>query len=316
MNLFKLRSPHRQGSSGLIEDWLLDFDMDFIKYWLSIFTILMALLSVILVAVWAEGTSTSDGYLGGLNYTNKLGNYHPILLVTGLIFFPTCALLCNKVSPYSQAFNKYLSLLFHSSSIICLIVDMYYINASSTPSYSNNDINEYKAIYTTLDSWILLIAITIYFYNYIIYIVFIVFKLFGSDMLQLVMSKQHDINVLLNVFISTIAVISGIVNINNNSCTRIMKNGIEDTNPAEHYYDLSTGCRLSNGAGVCSFFTSLFVLYVLIPQSNGNSNDGSVLTYAPEQIAVVAAANADVERGGVRINPPPPPQSDTNLLIR
>ena len=44
-----------------------------------------AFTSLGLVIAWAGGTDTSAGFLGGFNWTNLTFNYHPVMMVGGLL---------------------------------------------------------------------------------------------------------------------------------------------------------------------------------------------------------------------------------------
>ncbi len=46
-----------------------------------------AVLSVIMVFLWAKNHMTTKKYLGGLNWDEKVFNYHPVLMVLGFLFF-------------------------------------------------------------------------------------------------------------------------------------------------------------------------------------------------------------------------------------
>lgn len=48
----------------------------------------------------------------------------------------------------------------------------------------------------------------------------------------------------------------------------------KDTNPAEHYKDIPEGCRLSNGIGIVTLVTLMFILYTIWPMKAPSSRGG------------------------------------------
>jgi hypothetical protein len=60
--------------------------MDFLKQFTAVSAIISAGFAVILTSVWMNGTDANESFLGGLNWNELIFNWHPILMVTGLIF--------------------------------------------------------------------------------------------------------------------------------------------------------------------------------------------------------------------------------------
>lgn len=67
--------------------------------------------------------SDIDGsYLGGLNTNELLFNWHPILMVTGLIFCSISSLVSFRILPFAKPVKKYFHAILHSLAVICIIL--------------------------------------------------------------------------------------------------------------------------------------------------------------------------------------------------
>ena len=61
-------------------------------------------------------------YLGGVNTNELLFNWHPILMVSGLIFSSITAILAYRFLPLEKTTVKYIHAFFHSASIVCVVL--------------------------------------------------------------------------------------------------------------------------------------------------------------------------------------------------
>ena len=202
------RSPFSSGpfSGAGLEDFLLSWDSEYLKYWLAILSCALSFISIIFVTTWADG-SPSQGYLGGLDYEKKIFNYHPILMITGTIFFATVSLLSYKVAPYSNATMRTLHVLLHVSAIICFSCGIHYVRVSHTPEH--NDLGIFKANFVTLHSWIGIIAISIYLFNFSGGLLIFLFKC-GSQTFSSFYMMNHRSFGIISLIISTFAAVTGI----------------------------------------------------------------------------------------------------------
>lgn len=83
-----------------------------------------AVVSVILVSRWANGTG--EGFLGGLDWGDKnlVFNYHPVLMVTAFVFSFTEALLVYRTFPFSKRVNKSIHLGLQTLAVILASVGL------------------------------------------------------------------------------------------------------------------------------------------------------------------------------------------------
>lgn len=310
----KERSPHVSGASGAWEEWFVSFDAEYIKYWLALFSCLLSFTSVICVATWAGGESTAEGYLGGLDYDQLIINYHPVLMVTGMLFFGSLALLSFTVLPFSQGTNRVLHTLLHLSAIICLSTGIYYMRLAHTPEHNTE--GTFKANYTSLHSWVGLVAVILYLVNFLGGLLTFVFQC-GSGAFAGLFAMNHKNLGVLSLLVSVCAALTGTQMFSN--CNRTVTSF--DSNPAAHFDDLSSGCKVSNGMGMCILFSAILAVYVVLPQARSDDLDTNQIRYAPEHVA--EQAQTSMERGGHRSKPggnlPLPPMNyahDVDILSR
>ena len=63
-----------------------------------------------------------NSYLGGVNTNELLFNWHPILMVSGLIFCSLTAMLSYRILPCKKTSVKLAHAFFHTASIVCAIL--------------------------------------------------------------------------------------------------------------------------------------------------------------------------------------------------
>ena len=72
-------------------------------------------------SVWMA-SDYDESYLGGVNTNELLFNWHPILMVTGLIFCSITAIVSFSVLPFEKPVKKYIHGFFHATGILCAIL--------------------------------------------------------------------------------------------------------------------------------------------------------------------------------------------------
>lgn len=65
-----------------------------------------------------------DSYLGGLNTNELLFNWHPVLMVTGLILCSITSLVSFKVIPLPHLLKKYIHASLHSIAVLSIILGL------------------------------------------------------------------------------------------------------------------------------------------------------------------------------------------------
>jgi hypothetical protein len=68
---------------------------------------------------WAD-TDSDTSYLGGLNTGHLLFNWHPVLMVSGLILCAILSLMSFRILPFEKLARKYVHATLHTLTIICV----------------------------------------------------------------------------------------------------------------------------------------------------------------------------------------------------
>ncbi|KAJ1392627.1 hypothetical protein B484DRAFT_408444, partial [Ochromonadaceae sp. CCMP2298] len=74
-----------------------------------------------MTANWAARKDTSENFLGGLNWGERVFNWHPVLMVAGFMFLSVSAMLQYRVVRLPKAAQKALHAGLHAGAIVCII---------------------------------------------------------------------------------------------------------------------------------------------------------------------------------------------------
>lgn len=221
--------------------------------------ILCAIIAVIMTANYMNNSDESENYLGGLNWGELIFNWHPLLMVTGLIFCAITSLLSYRVIPLNKLATKAIHFIMHTAAIICVVVGLCAVLMGN--NYTNkNEGHVYYSNFNSLHSFIGLGAIILYAQNYILG-----FAHYIAPMALSFRKAYMPSHIFLGTFSFFAAVMACL--------TGLMKLAVEancgyevtsaDTNPAAHYHLLTGGCKLNNGIGVMILLTAFFAAYAL-----------------------------------------------------
>lgn len=227
----------------------------------------MSVLTLIMTISWATSSDTNESYLGGLDWSDRVFNWHPILMVSGMLVGLTNGVLSFR-RPLKRKQNKFLHVMWFIAAIVCMSVGLKAV-------WKSHDVKPYKPNLYTLHSFIGLGAVVFLSQNFLLGLLNFVSP-FLSDAIKKLYKPNH-------VFFGTCTLILAVMAI----CTGIQeKNWFlgcgyavteKDTNPAENYHKLQDGCKLSNGIGVCAFTTLLLTLYSLFNMSKNRGTDDPFL---------------------------------------
>ena len=64
----------------------------------GITSMIFAIVGFVMIVAYVNGSNFSDGYLGGLNFTDLLFNWHPILMIGGFNFCAIYAMVNAKLA--------------------------------------------------------------------------------------------------------------------------------------------------------------------------------------------------------------------------
>ena len=83
---------------------------------------LFAIISVILVIIWADSGEIDRGYLGGIDWNENVFSYHAIFMIIGVVYCTGWSLTAFKLNFLRHSIKRKLHMTFHLISKICLIV--------------------------------------------------------------------------------------------------------------------------------------------------------------------------------------------------
>eukprot|EP01038_Epipyxis_sp_PR26KG_P012001 gene12001-16068_t len=255
--------------------------------------ILTATLAVLFIIVWMSGTNYDESYLGGLNWKELIFNWHPILMVGGLIFCSVNALVSYRILPFTHIFNKSVHVMWHTAGVVCFSTGLAaVVIGNNYPNY--NQEGSYYSNLNSLHSFLGLTAIILYGQNYCLgFLFFLVPNI--SEKFKIIYKSNHIFLGLFALIAAALAAETGIMELTTElGCGYTITAGagndthvVPDINPASHYHLLTTGCKVANGAGVFILLTVFFALYSLIDigevENQAKQDDSAIFDESLEQ---------------------------------
>lgn len=95
------------------------------------------LYSVFILHRYWMNSDTDDSYLGGLNTTDLLFNWHPVLMVAGMILCLTSAVVSYRILPLTHNSSKYIHSALHTLAVICIILGISAVVECTEPTFFN-----------------------------------------------------------------------------------------------------------------------------------------------------------------------------------
>lgn len=183
--------------------------------------IVSAVTVLILTVIWMD--SDYDGsYLGGLNTNELLFNWHPILMVAGLIVCGITSLMSFRVLPFEKPLKKNIHATLHIIAIICISLGVSAVFQAN--NYKSKNIEgQYSGNLYSMHSILGIIANVVYGSNYIIgFGSFLLYSVLGlSDETKAAIMPFHILLGTFALFVSAFAVETGIMELTQ-SCTSMI----------------------------------------------------------------------------------------------
>lgn len=230
----------------------------------SILAIWFAGSAVVLIVIWARGPLTQYYYLGGFTYAT-IGNWHSVMMVSGLVFGLVNALVSYRLYSFGKTINKIIHACFHTGILVCISIALYCVVRSHKEKNVANMFSSHSFMGIT--------ALSLYGQNYIFGAIFFLFPTpFTARVKQMYMNFHIPLG-LLTMMAVACAVQSGIASSTFVKCNRgpVTK---EDTNPAENYMRLLTGCRLIFGVSMLVMLAFLCTAFAIIDISGPKISGG------------------------------------------
>lgn len=259
---------HREHlTSGLMDDPLADpaapssrKPTTVLQFYAAVLAHICALASLILGFVYCGHSNKGDddvGFLGGFNWRDKTFNWHPCLMITGLIFCSTEAILAFRTWAFGRAVNKALHACFTTLAVGFTTVGLVAVFLSHN-SLEHSAGGVYTANLYSAHSWIGISTVSLFYFQWVMGIV--AFLLPSPEAFK-------DSWMPLHIFLGTSSYIGAAVAVGTGIAEKTSWMGIgydagdkPVLNPAEHYLDIGRGFRV---ALWCCFFVFLTVIFAM-----------------------------------------------------
>jgi cytochrome b ascorbate-dependent protein 3 len=236
-------------------------------------SIVLAFTAARMVYLWGRSTDTTNKYLGGFEGNVVIFNWHPVLMVSGLILCSICSLLSYRVIPLPKWCTKLVHVGLHTVAISCTIGGLYAVFTSHNyPEYNSG--GKYIANLYSIHSILGISAIAVYLLNYALGFYFFLTSL-ASVAAKKVFVPTHVFVGIISIFISAFAVFTGIQEKSTFlGCTYVVTSA--DVNPASNYHNLPEGCRLANSIGIVVLVSVILCAYALFGRGGAGTGAGEI----------------------------------------
>uniref|UniRef100_A0A7S3MBE7 Cytochrome b561 domain-containing protein n=1 Tax=Spumella elongata TaxID=89044 RepID=A0A7S3MBE7_9STRA len=227
----------------------------------GVLAIVAALVSTAMVITWADKHDTSKNYLGGINWSKRVFNYHPVMMVIGMNLCLITSLLSYRIIELPKKITKVFHAVTHAGAIVCALVGLSAVVTSHNYKDHNGN-NKYTANLYSMHSLLGISALVLYFSNYILAFFHFLMPVVSNDA-RASFKPNHVFLGLFTLIAATIALETGITELTTKlGCIYPVTSA--DWNPAENYHELSDGCKLANGLGVMILLGVFLCAYALL----------------------------------------------------
>lgn len=215
-------------------------------------------------------TAATKGWGGGLSddlNTDWIFNYHPVLMTAAMSFMVTCSLMTYLVIPMPHVVRKVLHTLGHLSVVIMVGVGLYCVGQgkdgqNSYSAYTGS--KKYFAHMSSVHSWVGIVALMLYFQQFVIGIFGFWVNQFGEDWKKWYMTLHRPIGIA-SLVVNTITILMGIQEYQSSLETCEYKDAIFTKPTDAQYAKLPEACRVSSSGALFLVFSVILALYALIP---------------------------------------------------
>lgn len=219
----------------------------------------LGVVALILVVIWAMFHESGEKYLGGLSWEYPhVFNWHPVMMVAGMVISLTEALLAFRAFPFDKVINRRVRYMWHTAGIAMMIVGLVAVF-----QYENH---HNKANLWSMHSWFGIITIVLFLAQYLLGGYLFFNEAADPDMREVYIPYFAWLDILVYVF-ACFSAESGIVEKNTDlGCSYNITNfhHYDASDPAKYYSDIPTGCRVSNGLGIVILMLCLCTLYAAL----------------------------------------------------
>mmetsp|Transcript_16722 Transcript_16722/g.25117 ORF Transcript_16722/g.25117 Transcript_16722/m.25117 type:complete len:317 (-) Transcript_16722:169-1119(-) len=212
-----------------------------------------AMVSLILVIIWATRESITDGYLGGLDWNKNVFNWHPVMMIAGIVCCTGWSITAFRMKVQKYSTSRNLHVFFHLGAKICITVGL-----RAAWEAKDNDENPH---FVTLHSWLGIATSILLFQNDILGLCHFVLP-YASGAMRKLYAPYHIFFGKMSLVFAVITIEAGIMEKNTFIGCQPEINS-RDKNPGGHYEDIPPGCRLSDGLGITVALALIFLLFAL-----------------------------------------------------
>jgi len=207
--------------------------------------IVFSFAAAVMIFAFAVDSDTTELFMGGLNWSDNLFNWHPVFMTWGLIFFFVTALVSFRLFPFDKVTTKYIHMICHSLAICCIVIGLTAVLVHH--DWPSNGI--YFPNFYSLHSMIGITAVAIYSQNYWLGLLAYYFPNVMSMEFKKNYMPSHVLFGLFSFYLSAFSVVTGISEYTTeHGCSYTVTSA--DWNPASNYHLLPTGCQVANGVGI------------------------------------------------------------------
>jgi len=216
---------------------------------------IFALTSLGLVIAWAGGTDKAQGYLGGFNWTNNTFNFHPVMMVGGLLVVGTEGMLAYRFWPFGHCMNKIIHGCLHTIGLVMVIVGL----IAAFLSHNSVTHGGMKPNLYTAHGFVGIFVVTLFFFQYIMGI--------SAFVVPAIRTKIASAWVPLHRFLGTFCYFGALMaagmgiaektGFNASPATYVQP----DINPALHYKEMGAGYKIAFGLPITLLFAAFFATF-------------------------------------------------------
>lgn len=238
----------------------------------AVLAICFAFVSMVLIAYWANNTDTTNRFAGGLDWGVNTFNWHPVLMISGMVFSFITAMMMYRVLPLPKTIVKYVHAILHTATIVCICVGIAAVVVSNNFTDKNSS-NSFEPNLWSLHSLLGIIAICLYMQNYFIAALIFLPKVMewtASVALRKAYASAHSANGIITVIVVLAAVQTGLME-ESSGCQYTVTD--VSSNPAALYQYLTPGCKMLNGIGIVVLIAALLAVLVITTDSGHSTTN-------------------------------------------
>lgn len=218
-----------------------------------------SVVALILVVLWAMFHDTDAGYLGGLGWGYpEMFNWHPVMMVAGMVICSTEAILAFRAFPFDKLVNRRVRYMWHIAGVAFVIIGLIAVF-----SYSNE---KNGANLWSLHSWLGVMTISLFLAQVVLGSYLFFNEAADPDMREAYIPFFAWLDIFVYVSACFTAETGIVEKTTALGCSYNITNfaHYDKSDPAEYYDDLPTGCRISEGLGVVIVVVCLCTVYAAL----------------------------------------------------